>query len=63
MYVYIHVGKGTDKSPIPTKPALARGASSKKKVPPIAMHRDHDDMDRDFLEDDGQEEVNITKPC
>ena len=28
---------GKEKSPIPTKPTLARGASSKRKMPPIAI--------------------------
>ena len=60
-------GKGpSDPSPVPTKPALARGSASRKKVPPIPVSREDDDSARGSARDsvrsdrdDGQEDVSL----
>ena len=57
-------GKGPlDQSPVPTKPALARGSASRKKVPPIPVSREDDSARGSYRDsvrsdqDEGQEEV------
>lgn len=46
------VAPKTDSSPIPTKPTLARGASSKKKVPPIGGGTDRSQSVDDYQDSD-----------
>ena len=61
-------GKGPlDPSPVPTKPALARGSASRKKVPPIPVSREDDSARGSYRDsvrsdqDEGQEEVSYVQ--